>query len=56
MPRNGTSGFALILLVLLSAGTPATGQTSVGFRDPDNIQPILDYRLPSWGYTETSVW
>jgi hypothetical protein len=26
-------------------------QETVGFSDPDNIQPLLDYRLPHWGYT-----
>lgn len=28
-----------------------TAQESVGFADPDNIRPLLDYRLPDWGYS-----
>lgn len=26
-------------------------QQSIGFSDPDDIQPLLDYRLPDWGYS-----
>lgn len=38
-----------ILLVCLPF--PTLAQESVGFSNPDNIQPLLDYRLPEWGYT-----
>lgn len=26
-------------------------QESVGFSDPDDISPLLEYRLPDWGYS-----
>lgn len=40
-------GFIVILCLPLYS----LAQESVGFSDPDNIQPLLDYRLPEWGYT-----
>lgn len=42
--------FAVILFV---QSVPA--QMSIGFRDPKNIRPVLDYRLPSWGYKTLSM-
>jgi len=30
-------------------------QTSIGFKNPQNIQPLLDYRLPSWGYSYLNI-
>lgn len=39
------------LLVLLCLPLQSIAQESVGFSDPDNIQPLLDYRLQEWGYT-----
>jgi len=43
----------LLAGVLILCSTPfyLFAQDSVGFSDPDNIQPVLDYRLPAWGYT-----
>ena len=38
---------ALLCLFLI---TSAIAQTSIGFKNPENIQDILDYRLPTWGY------
>ncbi|MEX0905483.1 MAG: hypothetical protein WD604_06235 [Balneolaceae bacterium] len=40
----------LIFTILFTISVPAFSQTTVGFSDPDNIQPLLDYRLPEWGY------
>lgn len=28
----------------------ANSQTSIGFKNPENTKPLLDYRLPTWGY------
>ncbi len=42
--------FVLTMLVILTFST-AYGQESVGFSDAENIQPLLDYRLPDWGYS-----
>ncbi|MCC5941180.1 MAG: hypothetical protein JJU37_06510 [Balneolaceae bacterium] len=41
----------LLLLTSILISTAASAQESVGFSDTDNIQPLLDYRLPAWGYT-----
>lgn len=42
----------LLFVLFYSLSCPIYGQSSVGFSDPDNIQPLLDYRLPEWGYNE----
>jgi len=39
------------IIVYLCFPFQAFAQESVGFSDPDSIQPLLDYRLPEWGYT-----
>lgn len=39
-----------LFILLFFFTTHAYSQTSVGFSDPDDIQPLLDYRLPEWGY------
>lgn len=41
----------LILLTFCSVPFYAVAQESIGFSNPENIQPLLDYRLPEWGYT-----
>lgn len=41
----------LVFIILLCLPLHTLAQESVGFSDPDNIQPLLDYRLPAWGYT-----
>ena len=43
---------ALACLVLPISLLPdhATAQESIGFADPDDIQALLEYRLPDWGY------
>lgn len=43
---------ALAGLVLLTAVAPdhAAAQESIGFADADDIQALLEYRLPDWGY------
>jgi len=40
---------ALIVLVLILSGN-SYAQQSVGFEEPGNIEPMLEYRLPSWGF------
>jgi len=42
--------YILGLFVILTASI-AVGQTSVGFSENENIQPLIEYRLPDWGYT-----
>lgn len=39
------------IIILLCLPLYSLAQESIGFSDPDNIQPLLDYRLPEWGYT-----
>lgn len=39
------------IIILFCLPLYSLAQESVGFSDPDNIQPLLDYRLPEWGYT-----
>ena len=41
---------ALAALLFITA-SPTVAQQSVGFSDPDNIDPLLEYRLPDWGYS-----
>ena len=41
---------ALIMLFLGFANI-AFSQTSIGFKNPENIQSLLSYRLPTWGYS-----
>ena len=40
----------LAALLFIAAGS-SFAQQSVGFSNPDNIDPLLDYRLPDWGYS-----
>lgn len=42
----------LLFVLICSLSGSVYSQNSVGFSDPDNIQPLLDYRLPEWGYNE----
>nr|MEE4269296.1 hypothetical protein [Candidatus Krumholzibacteria bacterium] len=43
--------FALCGLIFLSLfASPAFAQTSIGFEDPGDLGPLLDYRLPTWSY------
>lgn len=41
----------LVVFFLFCMPFQSIAQGSVGFSDPDNIQPLLDYRLPEWKYT-----
>ncbi|HKJ68435.1 MAG TPA: hypothetical protein VKA68_10805 [bacterium] len=41
--------FVVVLIVLFQG--MAEGQHSTGFEHPGNIQPVLQYRLPTWGYS-----
>lgn len=41
----------LVILTLFCIPLQSLAQESVGFSNPDNIQPLLDYRLPEWGFT-----
>lgn len=38
------------LFISLFSVSALTAQERVGFSDPEFIQPLLDYRLPAWGY------
>ena len=40
-----TTGISILISSLSIA------QESVGFSEPDDISPLLDYRLPDWGFT-----
>ncbi|PAU94412.1 hypothetical protein CK503_06320 [Aliifodinibius salipaludis] len=39
-----------IILLMFPVGIVSAQQT-VGFSDSENIEPLLDYRLPDWGYS-----
>jgi hypothetical protein len=41
----------LLLSVSVLFSSASFAQESVGFSDSDNVQPLLDYRLPAWGYS-----
>lgn len=42
----------IICLLFISVSTlPLAAQQTVGISNPENIEPILDYRLPDWGFT-----
>jgi hypothetical protein len=42
--------FICFLLLFISVNT-IFAQQSIGFSNPDSLQPLLDYRLPDWGYS-----
>ncbi len=42
------------LLFFISANS-LFAQESTGFSNPDSLQPLLDYRLPDWGYSNFYV-
>lgn len=44
---------AFTLLQVSSLGLK--GQESIGFSDSSNFQQLIDYRLPSWGYSQFSI-
>lgn len=55
-----TNPFSMRLLWILPLTLFITMQTlsaqeTTGFSDPDRIEPLLDYRLPAWGYS-TFYW
>ncbi|MEL7832607.1 hypothetical protein [Fodinibius sp. Rm-B-1B1-1] len=39
------------IVLLMIPFSAIFGQQSVGFSDTQNIDPLLDYRLPDWGYS-----
>ena len=43
--------YASIVIVLFNLTSALFSQQSIGFKNPQNIRPLLDYRLPSWGYS-----
>ena len=47
---TGFLGFLLCVSIF-----SASAQESVGFSDPANLEPLLDYRLPEWGYSNFRV-
>jgi len=45
----------LFVLMFLSLASISVSQTSIGFKNPENTKPLLDYRLPTWGYRTLSA-
>ncbi len=43
--------FAICVVLVFCSVPSVFAQESVGFSNPDNIEPLLDYRLPDWGYS-----
>lgn len=43
--------YTAILLLPFFILQPLFAQESIGHSEPDNIQPLLDYRLPAWGFS-----
>lgn len=43
--------FAICIVLLFCSMNSIFAQQSVGFSNPDNLKPLLDYRLPDWGYS-----
>ena len=43
-----------ILVLFVCSTTSIISQTTVGFKHPQKIAPILSYRLPKWGYSTFS--
>ncbi|MEX2601432.1 MAG: hypothetical protein WD355_07280 [Balneolaceae bacterium] len=41
----------LLLLIITLSSSITVAQNSTGFSEPENIQSLLDYRLPAWGYS-----
>jgi hypothetical protein len=46
--KSAAAYLALVFLCLVPVSSHA--QTSIGFKNPDDISTLLDYRLPDWGY------
>ncbi len=42
----------LLAATVLLAALPALAQTSVGYEDPDELDALLAYRLPDWGWSD----
>ncbi|MDR8391250.1 hypothetical protein NC796_08880 [Aliifodinibius sp. S!AR15-10] len=42
---------AIFVVLFCCSLTNLLAQESVGFSNPEDIQPLLDYRLPDWGYS-----
>jgi hypothetical protein len=47
--RDRVAGLVLAATTLLIA-LPTAAQTSIGYADPDDLDALLDYRLPDWGW------
>jgi hypothetical protein len=43
-------GLCAVLIAMIATSALVLAQESIGFADPEDIQPLLDYRLPDWGY------
>lgn len=41
----------LFFLFLSLSLSTVYGQESIGFSDSENIEPLIEYRLPAWGYS-----
>jgi hypothetical protein len=46
---------AVILPALCSHAAAAAPNISIGFTDPSDLAPLLEYRLPDWGYRTLGV-
>lgn len=47
--------FVACVFLFCCSATSVFAQQSVGFSNPDNIESLLDYRLPDWGYSNFSL-
>lgn len=47
--------FITCFLLLLIPASSLLAQQTVGFSNPQNIEPLLDYRLPDWGYSNFQI-
>ncbi len=58
MISNAKACLPLILPLLLLTGfmiRPASAQSSIGFAEPDDVEALLEYRLPTWSYRICTV-
>lgn len=47
--------FAICFLFLFIPAGSLFAQQTIGFSNPQNIEPLLDYRLPDWGYSNFQI-
>lgn len=44
-----------LLLAAISATSPASAQSSIGFVSPNDVEALLDYALPTWSYRTWTI-